>query len=375
MRSVISAPAWSLVGLTLALLGSASLAQAQGQHAIADQASAWYEKERIFVQVSIINSEHEDAIDSQVRAQMGREWTNLYGERFGNPVGSVIPLRVRIFAVDPKPGQLPVRLDVSTLRANPPRFTLQQQPDPNWRIALSDATENREALNVASLAVQLPWGGKTYSTELTQISMLVQTFKDPRQRIPFWLEFKYSTSNLPDGTPDWKAVNTPAWSVDMSPTMDPGNDLSLGDLNPAEQTRPRALGWGLVSLSVLILAWIFVFRATAWLRRRFPQAHSMDAREKLWATLRPILKRTKNGSGFAFRAEDLSNITAAVAEYAQVESWSSAELWNRRFERTDGERWFNIIAPLKGAEQQSALLPAERCAEIVNMIRTICPEP
>ena len=373
-----------IVALTIfAAAFSQSAARAQSP-AVADEVSGWYEKDRIYVHLSFVNDVKPDAIDDYIqRTTGGAPRPGLYGERWGNPVGTVLPLRVRIFVVEPKPGQKPIQLDLSSLKEAPPRLTIEpQQNGDNWQVAYDRAVKGYVPLSVVTVPCPLTWAGRSFSTQLTQVNVLVQTFKDPRQRIPLWLEFKYTANDLPEGGPEWKAVTTPSWVVDMSTLADPGDDLPLGNSNLAVQKRPLLLGWTLIAVALIAYFFVLVRRGSRFLRRRFPQERPLDAREGLWHLLRPMLERTKTESGYALSLADVDSLLKAVAEFVSsgregvdVRTWSIDELDEKRYEYADGDRWCHVLKPLKAVQQQLCKpLTDQGYAAIVERIAQLCPE-
>lgn len=343
-----------------------------GDIAVPDRVFGWYQDNRIFVEVMVVS--RPDALDHA----FGISQPYVPGERFGNRVGHIIPVRFRIFILA---GEGDVKLDFEALNASPPRLTVEAIENPDWHIARPEALNEGEQpliINVRENA-QLSWGGKLHPcTRMVQINALLQTMKDPRFRMNLWLEFKYAVGTLPGGAPDWRLIETPDYWVDLSRTADPGPDLSLGDRQPVRPQRPYPLAYTLLGAGLLLILTPAVYYGTRWLRRTFGAAGGLDPVELFWHTVRPVLKRCRLPGAveqYAFMKGDVDVIVAAVEKYLGTAAWPVEELWERRFEVADGERWYQVLEPLKrGVVQLGNELPPERYGEIVQLIRRLCPQ-
>jgi hypothetical protein len=398
MNRANTARSWLLIfGLAAAITmgGATSIVSAQTSATlpVADEVSGWYEHDRIYVHLSVVNDTKRDDIDRYIEQKLGISQKAFYAERWGNPVATLLPVRMRIFVVDAKPGQKPIQLNISTLSEVPPRLTIvPAENGDNWVVAKKAAVKGLNPLSMVTVPAVLPWGAKTYNTQMTQINVLLQTFKDPRKRIPLWLEFKYAADDLPGGGgPDWKAVNTPNWVIDLSPMADPGNDLPLGNLNPVAAKRPVVLAWSMIGIAVLVITFVGARRAVRYLKRRYPQSGGVDARELLWHTLRPILERTRcavgtadgvTRDGYALTADDVEVVLRAVATFVSsseegvnVRAWTIDELEAKKFTYKDGDRWIHVLKPLKAVQLKLCEpLPPERYAALIAMVQELCPQ-
>lgn len=342
-----------------------------GDIAVPDRVFGWYENNRIFVEVMVVS--RPDELDHA----FGIVQSYVPGERFGNRVGHVIPVRFRIFVLK---GEGDVRLNFEPLSASPPRLTEAALENPDWHLARKEALNEGEEPLIINVKedTQLAWGGKLHPcARMVQINALVQTMKDPRFRMNLWLEFKYAVGNLPGGAPDWRLIETPDYWVDLSRTADPGPDLSLGDRQPVRPQRPYLLAYTLLAAGLLLIFTPAVYYGTRWLRRTFGAVGGLDPVELFWHTVRPVLKRCRIPGAveqYVFKKDDVAVIVAATEQYLGTAAWPIEELWERRFEVADGERWYQVLEPLKrGCLQLGKDLPPERLGEIVQLIRLLCP--
>ncbi len=386
-QSMTSTSFFLSLGLVVAMaLGWGGNAQAQNTAPLPDEVDGWYEGQRLYVHIALMNDSRRDAIDEQVDRILGKKSKYNFGERFGNPIHSVIPVRIRFFVIDAKEGQKPLKLDIEQLKASPPRLTLiPAENGDNWVFADPIAVKGWDPLTIVTTRAVLPWGGREYQCTMTQVNCLLQTFKmDPNspntQRIPFWMEFKYSVADLPgSGGPEWKPVNTPNWSIDMSLTADPGPQMSLGDLSYAEQQRPLVLGYVCIILAVFGVVLVLYKRGFPALQRLFPNVNSVDPAVKLWRELNPVLAETKVAEGYAFTRQHCKLVLAAVLDYicagtaVNVKAFTIDDLMERPSSFKDGLLWQDTLVALK--RQQLGLdeeqLSAARAAEIVSSIRQI----
>lgn len=358
-----------------------------GDVPVPDKVFGWYEDGRIFVQTEVINTH---MLPDEYDTTGGG--TFRFGERFGNRVGNLMPVRFRIYLIKPAAGQREVEVEFAGLRSAPPRLTIQQVENQDWFVASPEVLQPGESpIRIREFPnARLEWGGKVFEcTKMVEVSVVVQTFKDPRYRMNLWLEFTYALSELPGGGLDWRPLETPDFWVDLSRTADPGDDLSIGNVNFVAPARPTALAWTLIGGGSFVALAICAFWATRYLRRNFGGLRSLDDQERLWAVLTPILERTAvvvEGAKEAFRLEtnDLVAILDAVNDFinatedgtVNTHAWTLEEFRRRTMDIKDGTRWMHVIEPLRmvangGAEP----LSADRYGRIVGMIREICPQP
>lgn len=309
-----------------------------------------------------------------------------YGERFGNKVGNVIPVRFRIYLLKPKEGQQEIQMQFAPLMASPPRLTIVPVANPDWQLAHPLALQpgDKPLAIETTPDVTLHWGGKSYEcSQMIEVTALVQTFKDPRYRMNLWLEFTYAATNLPGGGPDWRPAETADYWVDMSDVSDPGPQLSTGDTSQVGQLRPLVPGLLLIGVGGIFLAPL-VMLATKAARQRLAVVSRLDPAEELWHTLKPLLAATRlegEEELYRFSQEQARAIVTACGAYilrtdeVNVEAWTVEEMEERQDEITDGEAWLSVFKPLKRKVVQlgKKLTPASY-ARIVDRIRAICPE-
>jgi hypothetical protein len=354
---------------------------------VPDKVFGWYEDGRIFVQTEIINSHMQpDEYDTTGGG------TFRFGERFGNRVGNLIPVRFRIYLVKPAPGKREVEVDFAGLKSAPPRLTIQQVENQDWFVASPEVLQPGESpLSIREFPnATLEWGGKVYEcSKMVEVTAVVQTFKDPRYRMNLWLEFTYALSELPGGGLDWRPLETPDYWVDLSRTADPGDDLSIGNTNFVSAARPTALAWALIGGGAFVALTIGAFWGTRYLRRNFGGLRSLDDQERLWAVLTPILNKRRvevpdGKEAYMLEKEDLLVILEAINAFinateegtVDVRAWTMEEFRAHVVDISDGTRWIKIIEPLRlvagGGYDE---LKPERYGRLVRQIREICPQP
>ena len=385
----------SALACLLALFITAGNAMAQGQPQrqtpqpgdvpVPDKVMQWYEDGRIFVQVEVINSHMQpDEYDTSGGG------TFRFGERFGNRVGNLIPVRFRIYLVKPKAGQREIEVEFASLRDLPPRLTIQNVENPDWYVASREVLgEGEQPLSVREFpGAKLEWGGNVFEcSKMVEVTAVVQTFKDPRYRMNLWLEFTYALSELPGGGLDWRPMETPDFWVDLSRTADPGDDLSLGNTNLVPAARPLALAWVLIHGGSFIALTVGAFWLTRYLRRNFGGGRALDDQEKLWFVINPILAARKvaeaSNAAYALTVVDIVHILDAINDFinatenhtVNVHAWTLAELKQRVHDVNDGPRWLAVIEPLRSVAGGGKPLDPERYGRIVGMIAEICPQP
>lgn len=358
-----------------------------GDVPVPDKAFAWYEDGRIFVQTEVINS---NMLPDEYDTSGGG--TFRFGERFSNRVGNLIPVRFRIYLVKPTAGAREVEVDFAGLKSAPPRLTIQQVENQDWYVASPEVLQPGESpIRIREFPnARLDWGGKVFEcSRMIEVSLVVQTCKDPRYRMNLWLEFTYALSSLPGGGLDWRPLETPDFWVDLSRTADPGDDLSLGNTNFVPPSRPTALAWGLIGAGCFVGLTVGAFWTTRYLRRTFGGLRSLDDQERLWAVLTPILEQRSVAvegakEAYALQTADLVAILDAVNDFinatenntVNTHAWTLAEFAARTMDIKDGTRWMHVIEPLRNVASGGAdALAPDRYGRIVGMIREICPQP
>jgi hypothetical protein len=379
----------ALAALTLS--GASAFAQQPRQPGavpVADKVFDWFPKEaplkdrRIYVEVEILT---ESTAHDQYDRLTGQNFR--YGERFGNKVGNLIPVRFRIFLVKPPAGGEETTVQFAALSANPPRLTLLPVPNQDWHVANQAVLPaGEQPVSIVSVPnVVLDWGGKEYQcSQMIQVTALVQTFKDPRFRLNLWLEFTYAMSRLPGGGPDWRPLETPDFWVDLSSVADPGPQLSTGNTDEVEQLRPVMPAFVLIGVGALFALTPLIYWVTRFARRNLASVQALDPAEQLWRTLKPILSRSivdNNPRLYRISNQDVAAIVTAIGVYVfrtdgvPINAWTVEELLERQDEIADGEQWYALLKPLKRrVVQLGKRLTPEAYGRIIAQIRQVCPE-
>ena len=135
--------------LAVALSVEAASAQAPSPRLLpADVQRGWYADQRIFIEVMPANVAVPYAANADGSA--GKP-SYPHSEHFGNRLGDIIAMRIRIYAVEPlTANQRPIQFDFSALQSG--RLTIEPDPekDPDWEPA------DPAALAAGERAVALP---------------------------------------------------------------------------------------------------------------------------------------------------------------------------------------------------------------------------
>lgn len=192
-------------------------------------------------------------------------------QQFGNRIGAIVEVRV-LLLVDKD-----VAIDFNTLERGIMKF--------DGTDAFHFALENPYRVQKQEK------DGKTLWT----IDLRVQTFV-PKPSVAFNIDLRYATSVVQaTGKPDWKVLTTPDFQVTTSNTLDNGDQLLEGNMQPAVVATPwpiRSLfnaGLGLFLLWPLVSIVLFLYRK--WPRRKVP------ANEIAWNTFSKVFSEGDK-SGF-----------------------------------------------------------------------------
>lgn len=380
------------LALALLCLGGATASAQQprqpGAVAVPDKVFDWYPKElplkdrRIYVEAEILTEANANDYYGRLTGQKFR-----YGERFGNKVGNLIPVRFRIFLVKPPEGGEETAVQLTGLASNPPRLTIQPVPNPDWHVANQAVLPTGEdPVSIVSVPnVVLEWGGREFEcSRMIQVTALVQTFKDPRFRLNLWLELTYAMSRLPGGGPDWRPLETPDLWVDLSSVADPGPQLSTGNTDAVAQLTPVLPALVLIGIGSIFALTPLVFWSMRFARRYLASVNALDPAEEFWRTLKPILVRSmvdNNPKLYKISNADVAAIVTAIGVYVfrtdgvAINAWTVEEVYERQDEISDGEQWFKLLKPLKRTVVQlGKRLTPQAYGKIVSRIRRICPE-
>jgi hypothetical protein len=364
--------------LAVALSAAAASAQAPSPRVLpADVQRGWYADQRIFIEVMPANV----AVPFTGSAD-GSTANSTYphSEHFGNRLGDIIAMRVRIYSMEPlAANQRPVQFDFSALKAG--RLTIEPDPekDPDWELAdpLALAPGDKPiSLPETPLKVLLRTAdGKEHQAELYDILLFVQT---KRQPVPmnFWLEFAYAAQVTPNGNLDWQRLSTPDFLVSASRTADAGRDLRMGNSNAVEQKRPLTLAVIALSFGSLLLLLPPAAMTIRALRKRFRYHRQDDPAETAWAVFAPIQTATRTADGgYALTYEQVAAVVKALKDFAGI-TCGVKQLQERRFEYDDGEELVAVLYPLEhGVLEEGAALSPKRYGELFERIEKLCPKP
>ncbi len=365
-----------LLALAVTLLSGVAHAQSLSTRALpAPIQRGWAADGRIFMEVGPLTRLHTD----EKGAALADSASYRYGEHFGNRLGDIIPIRVKIYCVLPQSDkQRKVELDFSALKAG--RLTVDPDPqnDPDWVLADAGVLgEDERPLYLPkqpSLTKVKLVSGVEADAEVWDITMFVQTKRQPEPML-FWVEFAANTELTPNGSKDWKKVSTPDFIISQSRTADDGKDLSMGNTEVVAQQPPVVLGWTAVALgSLLVLVPICNLGIRA-LRRRFAKGKQLDPAEKAWLVFKPVFAAGLKDGRYSFDNGQVREIVAALKEFFGI-TYGVKQLQERRFDFDDGESLLTVLTALEhGVLECGAELSAERYTELVARINRLCPQP
>lgn len=217
--------------------------------------------------------------------------------RFGNRIGDVIPITVRIVA-DPA-----VSIDFTSLSQGVLKFQERSQV----KLALEQPFTVKTDSSGAS-------GKTTYLIELR-----VQNFLPTA--VNFSLDLRYQVQ----GVAERKVLTSPNLPLSNSLTSDGGTSLLEGDLTDVPVREP----WPIMPLRVVALILLtspLSYELWKWYRRARP-GYVPTALETAWKVLTPIFAASKDG----FRIEQISRIEDAVraylaSDYTQIHSLTRQEI-------------------------------------------------
>ncbi len=361
----------------LCLLTLAAHAQSPSTHALpAPIQRGWLADGRIFIEVGPLTRLHTD----EKGASLADSASYRYGEHFGNRLGDIIPIRVKIYCVEPQSDkQRKVSIDLSALKARRLTVDVDPQNDPDWVLADASVLAPGELpLNLPSAPTQTTVrlaSGAEARAELWDITMFVQTRRQPEPML-FWIEFAAATELTPNGALDWKKLSTPDLIISQSRTADDGKDLVMGNTSSVAQQPPLQLGWALIALGAVFVMVPLSRYAISTLRRRFAKHSQLDPAEKAWRVFSPVFKAGRADGGLhSFNKEQVREIVAALKEFFAI-TYGVEQLRERRFDFDDGESLLTVLTALEhGVLECGAELSAERYTDLVARITKLCPQP
>lgn len=358
----------SLLLSSLYLLG-ASLNGQETQALPTPVQKGWLCDNRIYVEVGPL-SRMQSANTANGGAQQ-------LGEHFANRLGDIIPMRVKIYCLEPQSDkQEPVRIDFSALKAG--RCTIDGDHDPDWVVvAQSVLSASEHPVNLpnkpSACTIKMPHGNLV-KAQLWDIVVFVQTKRQPEPTL-FWLEFAAATELTPNGSPDWKKVSTPDFIVSQSRTADDGKDMSMGNTQFVEQTPPLLLGTACLALgSILVLTPVCHLLIVA-ARRRFTWSKQMDPSERAWTVFEPLFANPGKDGLYNFDKDQVIQIVSTLKQFFGI-NYGVKQLQEHRFDFDDGEELLGILTALEsGVLECGATLSSERYTELVARICRLCPKP
>ncbi len=364
------------LALTLSLPASRALAQSGPSPRMmpAEIKRAWYEDRRIYIEVMA-----DSAFDPvQEGLRPGAPATFPFGEHFGIRIGNVVPMRARIYILEPQhKGQEPIQINLANLKAG--RLFVEPHDDPDFKVCEAEilpAGETPVSIPEKPTPVTLRIGEFEHPAQLYEIRLYVQTMRFP-QPISFFFEFRYAAKRIQEGGGwDWQTLTSPDYILSMSKTSDEGFDLSSGNTSAQEYDRPLALPVVLISFGgILVLAPLSLL-LMAFARRRFLLARSLDPEERLWRSIGPILNAGKTESGYRFGEDEVRRIVAALLDYIGRPAIRSDQLESLKYEDDDGELLYSILYPLmRGVLEESRELSDERYAQLMERIEKLVARP
>ena len=356
----------------LALLGGQALRVQAQDHEPAAATSGWLFDHRVKIEVAVPNKFHRDA-----QTLIDPPQSYAYGEFFGNRIGDVIPIQVRVWVVKtPAGGARRVAVDFSALKAG--RLTINADDDPDWVLAAPVALAPGDkplTIKEASASIDDDSGNQV-ETQLIEIRVFVQT---KRQPVPtnFWIEFLAAAALTPNGALDWQKATTPDFFLTMSPTADKAKkDMSMGNTSLEPQTPPVVLG------TILVLAggFLLLLPISVWLvkivRHRCLRIEDLDPAERFWRLLSATVTRTKCDTGNALSKQDVLEIVAAIKEIFEIQRWTIADLHKKHPRLDHGFELYAVLEPLEHdvLERDQELTPA-RYRELLVQIEQLVPRP
>jgi hypothetical protein len=274
-------------------------------------------------------------------------------QQFGNRIGGIVSVRILLLVQDG------VTVDFGTLQ----RDILKFDGTDRFHLALTNpVTITSEQKN-----------GKTLYT----VDLRVQTFV-PKPSIPFSIDLRYATSVVAaTQKPDWKVLTTPDFMVTTSNTLDNGEDLNQGNMQPAVVALPWATRSFIYAGAGLIALWPLV-ALIIWLSRRRP-GRKIPPHELAWKTFEKVFK---DGGARGFSENQYRLIVDALKGYLSAGTRTREEVSEMM---KDSPKHDLIVSALQKCDTAlyvakqggsgSDLLSAAEVAELIAQIKQIVPQP
>ena len=274
-------------------------------------------------------------------------------QEFGNRIGGLVEVRV-LLLVDNG-----VTVDLGTLQRGILKFDGTDRFHPALDNPVTITTQQKN--------------GKTLYT----IDLRLQSFV-PKPNIPFNIDLRYSTSVVTaTGKPDWKVLTTPDFQVTTSNTLDNGDQLKEGNMQPAAVATPWPIKTLLYTGAGLVLLWPLV-SLLIWLNRKRP-GRKVPANEVAWKTLARVFEEGNTGG---YKERHYRYLVDALKGYLGAGTLTREEI----SAKLEGDpRHDTVIGALKKCDLalyaakhsglDSDLLSAAEVAELVAQIKEIVPQP
>ncbi len=327
----------------------------------------WMADRKLFVEVSTGKGEGPAAYEPAAG------WS---AENYAIRIGNVVPVRVRIYVIEPKAGEAKAEVDFANLKAG--RLSIQPQPDPDFTVADASLLP----LGVTPLSVAPPKaavlkvGAVEYKAQVHEIVAYVQTMRIPQPMV-FTLEFRYAVKKLASGKGfDWQATRSPAYVLSMSRTADNGTDLSDGNTALAVAEPPVGIAIMLLVAGAALTLLVLINWLIGFVRARANAVIQIDPEMIAWRKLMPLYSAARTGKGFRFTEAQVRQLVAIVLAYSGYVSLSAEQLDRLKFEDDDGQLLYAILYPLMhGVLEVGQPLSDERYGEIVIHIASLIPQP
>ncbi len=274
-------------------------------------------------------------------------------QQFGNRIGGIVEVQILLLLDDG------VTVDFTSLQRGILNFDGTDRFHPARDNPVNIKKEQRN--------------GKTMYT----IDLRVQSFV-PKPSIPFNVDLRYATSLVAaTQLPDWKVLTTPDFMVTTSNTLDNGEQLLEGNMEPAAVARPWPIQALLYTGVTLLLLWPVV-SLLIWLIRKRP-GRKTPANELAWTTFKKVFKE---GSEIGYQERHFRYLVDALKSYLGVGTRTREEIGEML---KNDPRQGTIISALKkcdlalyaakGNETAQDLLSELELAELIAQIKEIVPQP
>lgn len=285
--------------------------------------------------------------DGKIQIMVGNK------QQFGNRIGAIVQVRVLLLVQDG------VEIDFSTLQ----RSILKFDGTDAFHLALD---------NPVTIASEHKDGKTLYTVDLR-----VQTFV-PKPSVAFNIDLRYATAVVAaTQKPDWKVLTTPDFMVTTSNTVDNGEDLNQGNMQPAALLLPWATRSLLYGGAGLVLLWPLV-SLLIWLARKRP-GRKIPPHELAWTTFTKVFK---SGDAAGYRESHYRLIVDALKGYLGAGTRTREEIGEMM---KDSPKHDVIVSALKKCDtalyvakqsgDASDLLSQAELAELIAEIKQIVPQP